>query len=325
LSTPVSEASSQQLTAAQLRDMNTKTQELILAETMARYLEKPDPTALFAISQANRATNLTNLRSIAADRVTPVLDRDATVTALKILGQAKFPGKTGTGIGQGADLINSAINYMEKSNNDIVSLATIPPDVAVVQAKALWQRLPADKKLILAQYLSSRSGTNYDQRFRPVQQQQEIVAQIGSAIGADLQQRMAKQVASTVSAERALLEQIRARQVQADEIQRRKDKLELDTQHLRASNALAGLVLNSIIPSAEAQKVTRIGDQLINIHSAVKQFGASGTSPDKLLMFTNVVTAGIAIYQILGPQPADPTMLALNSISTASRNGSSVG
>jgi hypothetical protein len=58
-----------------------------------------------------------------------------------------------------------------------------------------------------------------------------------------------------------------------------------------------------------------VGNNLIQMNTAVKQFGPGGLTPDKLLMFTNFATAGVAIVSmIVASQQEDPTMAALKQI-----------
>jgi hypothetical protein len=80
---------------------------------------------------------------------------------------------------------------------------------------------------------------------------------------------------------------------------------------------LTGLILGPIVGPDATRKITTIGNNLIQMDTAIKQFGPKGVglTPDNLLMFTNFATAGFTIVgMIAASQKPDPTMVALQAI-----------
>jgi hypothetical protein len=278
-----------------------KAQDLILSDGLYRIAQKGDGTLAFALVQMQRARTPDDVSRIFQQSITngqadPVFDRDAMVPLIKI--GVKFFTKgpitaAGEALVDNLDQFTKDLEHGQKS----VSLSGFSPEYASAAFAGAVSQLSPEARVRFTRVLAAYLQRDYDSVLRDVRENRLLSGP--NAVDRKIYDQEMKAISARLDVEKRLLDaQLQGKEA-SQQLLDKKARLELETQHLEAAATLAGLALGPVVGPETANKVTRVGQNFIQMNQAIKQFGPGGISPDKLLMFTNVVTAGIAIVGII--------------------------
>jgi hypothetical protein len=270
--------------------------------------------ALLHVRNAQNAADVQNAFKSAKDNIDEVLDRDTMVALFK--GGATLFGNGGAG--HVIDGVNWLVKHADQ-NDGKLPFDTIPAKYASTIILGGIDSASPDVKLAVAQEIAKYLNRDFDDTVNAVttnrilEDPQNKNAQ-GPFIDRELYDDQTAQITEGLNGvQQALAQQIAGQQA-ATQKQTSSENLARDTEHLKAGVYLTGLILGPIVGQEAAAKITTIGNNLVQMNVAIKQFGPNGLTPDKLLMFTNFATAGFAIVGMLTAPQEDPTMVALKNI-----------
>jgi hypothetical protein len=298
-------------------DDSQKAQDLILSDGLYRVAQKGDGTLAFALVQMQRAKTPEDVsrifqESIKNGQADPVFDRDAMVPLIKTGVKYFTKGPITDAAETLIDNLNDFTKELEHGQKT-VQLSSLPPEYAATAFAGAVSGLSPEARARFTQVLAAYLNRDFDTVVRDVREKRLLSGpdSVDKKIYAD----QMRAINAKLDVEKQLLDAQLQGVKASQELLNRKAQLELDTQHLQAAATLAGLALGPVVGPETANKVTRVGQNFIQMNQAIKQFGPGGISPDKLLMFTNVVTAGIAIVGIIAASSQqDPTLVALQAI-----------
>lgn len=294
-----------------------KAEDLILSDGLYRVIQKQDSTLAFALVQMQRAKTPDDVSRIFKQSITngqadPEFDRDVMVPLIKKGVQVFTKGPltdAAVGLVDGLNEFTKEIEQGQKS----VKLSGFPPEYASAAFAGAVSQLSPEARLRFTQELAAYLKRDYDGVLQGVREKRILAGP--DSLDRKMYTDQVNAITARLDVEKQLLDaQLKGIQA-AQDLQNRKVKLESESEHLKAGVTLVGLALGPIVGAETANKVTSVGNNFVQMNQAIKQFGPGGISPDKLLMFTNVVTAGIAIVGIVASSSQqDPTLVALQGI-----------
>ncbi len=250
------------------------------------------------------------------------VDREQTVAAIKF--GIKVIGGRGPRSGQlskAVDVVNDWVAKLEAQGPDEkFQLQDLDREAAILALYGNFDQLPPEVREEAARRLSTKFGKNFENDYLKPAREHRVLGETASTSGNELPDDSKPLDTLTYDDGIALVnEQLAIQKEQLDAIQEgnslkdRKDKLHADADRLRAGVYLTMVALGPIISDREADKIGTIGNSFIKMHEALAKYGPGGITPDKLLMCSNMVGAGMLIAQLF-VQQEDPTMVALQSI-----------
>ena len=120
-------------------------------------------------------------------------------------------------------------------------------------------------------------------------------------------------IGDNLNIEAKIVQNIKEKITSDADLEKRKQQIATRSAHLQAGVYLSGLIIGAVVGPEAAQKISTVSNGLVQIDQALQQFGPGGLTPDKLLMCSNLVGAGMVVAQAFTKQE-DPTMAALQSI-----------
>jgi hypothetical protein len=209
-----------------------------------------------------------------------------------------------------------------KGADNKVAINAIPPSYASVILLGAVESASAVNKEAIARTAASYLQRNFDDTLNEVKQNHIIEDPATGLSGTQyidrqLYEEQTTKINTSLQNVSDLLSNNKPLQNTDTDQGAAKRQLDSDKAHYQAAVDLTGLILNPIVGPDATHKITTVGDNLIKIDTAVRQFGPQGIgiSPDDLLMFTNVATATVAIVGLIASsQQKDPTMVALQGI-----------
>ena len=304
-------------TRAALTSDVEKAEAITFAEANLRINFKNDTElayALLHVRNAQSAADVQNAFKSAKDNIDEVLDRDMMVALFK--GGAKFFGNAAAGY-----VIDGA-NWLAKQadeNDGKLRFDTIPETYASTILLGGIDNASPDVKLAIAQEIAEHMGRKFDDTVDAVTQNRILEdpkdkEPKGPFIDRELYDDQIKSISDGLNNVKQALDRQVAGQQTEPQKETASGSLAHETERLKAGVYLTGLILGPIVGRDAANKITTVGNNLVQMNLAVKQFGPNGLTPDKLLMFSNFATAGFAIVGMLTAPQEDPTMVALKDI-----------
>ncbi|OWO89156.1 hypothetical protein B5E41_30720 [Rhizobium esperanzae] len=287
-----------------------KARKLILAETAYRLAKSGNSTIAYAALNLPRAKTPEEVRKImvdAKDGLDEVVGRDAFVSLVK-LGPVNPTY---------VDAINDFTKNVEAMNGNDLRLSDVPIEAALTALVGAYEQLPADVRNEGISKLAELQGKNFDDYVTKVRENRVMTGDATPKDEGGIDREVSKDGIALMTAKlREVREQVEksgAAQTSAQEKRDREAALGHDEERLRAGVFLTSTILGQIVGPEAAMKVQVTGNSFLKMYDTMQKFGPGGLSPDKLLMCTNMVSAGLMIAQLFSNQQ-DPTMVALMQI-----------
>jgi hypothetical protein len=307
-----------QVKAVVLSDID-KAERITFAHANLRINLKNDTEleyALLHVRKAKTAEDVHKIFQAARDNVDELLDRETTV-ALFNAGAALFGGGGATHIIDGGNWLTK---HVDENGDKKISFSKIPKAYSSTILLGGIQNANSEVRRAIAEDISSHIGKNFEETVDAVTQNRILENRdyrnsVTSFIDREIYDQQINGIKTGLAdVQTTLKDQLAGQKKQALK-QSAAEELATQTEHLKAGVYWTGLVLGPVVGSEAARKISTIGDNLIQMNTALKQFGPGGLTPDKLLMFTNFATAGFAIAgMLIASQQKDPTMIALEQI-----------
>jgi hypothetical protein len=310
-----------EVAAAPSSEEQGKVQALVLGEALYRINEKDDNALASALLQLRQATTPQDVSrifrdSLRAGKLDVSINRGDTVALMKAGAQVFLKGSTSDAALQLIDKIDSYVREVEAGPTS-VQIAGIPREYSSVLLAGGISQLNPELRQVVTLELASYMNRKVKDIEQTIRDNKIGSTQIGdrSAIDARLHDAQVAVLKGKLDIDKEVLDATIKGTKVAQTIEQRKQELESESKRLESAVVITGLVLGPIVGSETTNKVTTIGNGLVQMNQAIKTFGPSGITPDKLLMFTNFATAGLAVTGMLmsASQP-DPTMVALQGI-----------
>ncbi|MGE0634055.1 MAG: hypothetical protein AB7O96_16695 [Pseudobdellovibrionaceae bacterium] len=293
-------------------------QRLVKGDMLYHVAEKNDANLAFIISRLSRAKTARDVEKIFADRHNgssqPFIGWDETYKIIKArLGGVS--GVRGMVINEAADGINEFLKSIANKKGP-AKLEEMPKQMALMVLDEKWNQLPSEVRNEAVRQGAGYLGKNYDSDYVGKARDNRILrSQNPSAPPPEDErsQELLKEAQDILAQRLQLAKDDIENSRNERERAHRQQKLNKRMEHLEAGLFVTGLILPHLMGEQDAQNVQAVSTGFVKMYQAMEQFGPKGITPDKLLMFTNIVSAGLMVFSMMQSQE-DPTMAALRAI-----------
>ncbi|MGO7821255.1 hypothetical protein ACC684_28805 [Rhizobium ruizarguesonis] len=287
-----------------------KARKLILAETAYRLAKSGNSTIAYAALNLPRAKTPEEVEKIfvdAKDGLDEVVSREKFVALVKA-------GPVNPAY---VDSIDRFTKNLESMDGNDLHLSDVPIDAALTALFGAYQQLPADVRNAGISNLAELQGKNFDDYVTKVRENRVITGDATAQDQGGIDSQVYKDGIALMTAKlhevKEQVDKAGAAQASAKEKRDREAALDRDEERLQAGVFLTSTVLGQIVGPEAAAKVQVTGNSFLKMYDTMQKFGPGGLTPDKLLMCTNMVSAGLMVAQLFTSQQ-DPTMIALGQI-----------
>lgn len=308
-----------------------KTEKVVTVEAIRQINQQNDSGLAFAIIQASQAKTSAEAtrrfdQAYQNGGAAEFGSRQQTVAVLKFGADTFLKGpaaKEAKGLIDVGDNLTKKVEQLALDPKKSV-LRDAPREYVSFAVLGHLDRLPADVRAAILQKVAPRVNVDYAAKEKEIREGRVMngtasadprVPTASKAIDQKIFDDQIATVKAQLAVEGEVLNGLIAKENAKEALQQRRDELALESSHQKATIFLASIVLGPVLGAEASDKFVKTATQLSELQTAIKTFGPGGITPDKLIMFTNFVSAGIALVQIFGSQgQQDPTMVALGQI-----------
>jgi hypothetical protein len=286
-----------------------KAQRLVISEAAYRVVQKNDTGLMYAAihlqgaKTTEQVTNVFREASLKGD-AEEVINGNQTLALIK--GGSALYG-AGPLVPAVAEQISDLTQKVRAAAN--VKIGDVPKEAAIVALYASFDTLTPELRDQAARELAATMmGKDFEKDYVSAVREKRILGndQKSYEQGIDIIKKRLKLSNDTIQA-------IANGQNEGAKAEAERQQLQKDVDHFQAGVFLTTVALGPIIGEHEARKVQTVGNAFVKMYDTMNKFGPGSITADKLLMCSNMVSAGLIVAQILMKQE-DPTMVALKSI-----------
>jgi hypothetical protein len=310
---PVSAVDAAKKAIEDIQADQNKAKTIVLADIAYKLSQNGSSSLAYAAIQlqgakdAKRVTDVFTEANVKGDAL-EFVNRDQTLKLIKM-------GPVNSALVDKVDDFTKAIEQGTVSN---IPISEVPVEAAMTALLGSFDKLPTGVQDQAIRSFAKMEGKDFDTVVSDVRFDRILkgTASDPKAPVADeekkIDQRIYDDGISLVN--KQLLENANAANSPAvvSDADKKKD-LEKDEAHVEAGVFLAETLLTTVVSPASAHQIQTAGTAFTKMYDAMQRFGPGGLTPDKLLMCTNMVSAGLVVAQLF-TQTEDPTRAALSVI-----------